>query len=156
MGTRALVWVLEDKRPILRLHIQFDGYPNGIVYDALKLLIKDGYQLVNGYTRPHYDINGMDNFAALLVWALEMVHMGYLSKHLDKNNIRPPAGNIYVTWLSDDWYNYKYVFENDGDRIKLTVYYGSEDNFRPHDKVEKPLFEGPIEEFIKWVESNHL
>ena len=168
MGTRALVYVMDEncKKPLTRVHVQYDGYPDGIMLDAL-IRIGEGRVLVNGYRDPAKEINGMENFAVMLLWALmdARVEWALRSESLRKyfkGKRLPPAGDFYVSWDSDDFYDYTYVFypkwekgeSEKGNRpvdakgvVMVRVYRGYARD--PLNEKELPvIFEGTMDEYI--------
>lgn len=69
MGTRSLTRFMDGETEIACMYGQFDGYPDGIGKD-IKEALKDRY-LVNGYTDPNTQCNGMGCLAAMVVGKLK-------------------------------------------------------------------------------------
>lgn len=71
MGTRAIIHVKDDHTPntLCTIYRQYDGYPYGLGEDIKKAL--GGRELVNGYSNPKTQVNGMGCAAAMLIAALK-------------------------------------------------------------------------------------
>jgi len=92
MGTRALVKFIEDKKTLVTLYRQYDGYPTGLGQDLLNSLNKGKVTITNGYgskdTSPAA-FNGIGCLAAYLV--------GVLKHRLDRPNEKGNSiGNVYL------------------------------------------------------------
>lgn len=100
MGTRSTTTIIEKagekETPIMKLYIQYDGYPDGVGLD-LANFSKD-MQIVNGFSRNDEikQANGAGCFAAQLIASL-----------------KKGIGNVYVIPLTDgdEEYNYKLIIE---------------------------------------------
>lgn len=98
MSTRSLTFVLDpDGTPITCIYRHMDGYLEGHGTELCNLVAQ--VNLVNGLPFEVYQakdpqwgtVNGADELAALLVWALKD---------------RYPCGNVYLeppAWPPDDW-----------------------------------------------------
>ena len=70
MGTRSLIHVKdEDGKTLVTIYRQFDGYPTGMGADIKAVF--DGKTLVNGYSDPETQVNGMGCAAAMLIAAIK-------------------------------------------------------------------------------------
>lgn len=131
MGTRSLTIVKDEGAQIACIYNQFDGYPTGIGHDIKKAFA--GKKLVNGYSDPVNQINGMGDLAARLVVVFKQ----------GKNE----AGGTYLQASSDEpgWAEYIYTLEAKDEQIHLTVASG-------HDHWSGPLdsFE-PVKVETEWA-----
>lgn len=109
MGTRSTTTIIEkrgeNKTPILKLYIQFDGYPSGV---GLKLAeFSKDIEIINGISDQVAGkaANGAGCFAAQLVGKLK------------GNDI----GGVYITEVSacNEEYNYELICE-EGQPVKMT------------------------------------
>ena len=70
MGTRALVDIFDkDNNVICTIYRQFDGYPDGLGAELEKICNKR--TMVNGFSDPATQANGMGCLAALIVSELK-------------------------------------------------------------------------------------
>lgn len=72
MGTRSLTHIYEkanNHAPLVTIYRQFDGYPSGMGADIKEAL--GSRKLVNGFSNPNTECNGMGCAAAMLVGALK-------------------------------------------------------------------------------------
>lgn len=121
MGTRALVHVHADGKDsdiLTTIYRQFDGYPDGLGEDIKEAL--GGKEVVNGYSDPEKQVNGMGCAAAMLVGALK----------------EGKCGNVYLyaPGTKDVWEEYTYVLYRDGPALMLSVNGGE-------------LYSGPLRDF---------
>ncbi len=121
MGTRSLTHIKdEDGKTLVTIYRQFDGYPIGMGADIKKAL--GDKTLVNGYTDPATQTNGMGCAAAMLIAA-----------------IKDGCGNVYIRKpdSSDCWEEYIYTLsQTAGMKIALKLEGG-----------EKTLFDGLLSDF---------
>lgn len=125
MGTRAIVHIREEGKesPILTtIYRQFDGYPEGLGLDIQSAL--KGKTVVNGYSDPKTQVNGMGCAAAMLI-----------------AEIKEGCGNVYIkaAGTSDVWEEYAYQLYCVGDRIHMTASETYGDG--------RELFDGPLDDF---------
>lgn len=128
MGTRSLTFLYENDEttPFTCIYRQFDGYPSGHGLDIASYV--NSRAIVNGYSNPQTQINGMGCMAAQLI-----VHL--------KDGKRE-AGNIYIypPNTSDVWEDYQYHLWQD--RVEVRDYNG------------EVLFQGTWADFQKFCESS--
>lgn len=135
MGTRSTVKFyqqskVQDKvqrKCVLALYQQYDGYPEGVgaqIYELLKDI-----RMVNGIP------GGEDAQLFKMANGIQDLALQYVLKYKDR------VGNLYAT-TEDDWeeYNYGVIFDWDTNTLTITV-----DTYVP--------FSGTIEEFGKWIEN---
>jgi hypothetical protein len=121
MGTRALIHVHvegKDSDILTTIYRQFDGYPDGLGEDIKEAL--GGKEVVNGYSDPDNQVNGMGCAAAMLVGALK----------------EGKCGNVYLyaPGTKDVWEDYTYDLYRDGPALMLSVNGGA-------------LYAGPLSDF---------
>lgn len=109
MGTRSLTHIYEtpaSEAPFVTIYRQYDGYPGkgGIACDIKAIL--GSKKLVNGYSDPENQCNGMGCAAAMLVGGLKKDKCGnvYIYPANDKND-------------ADQDYSYKLYPDGDGFRF---------------------------------------
>ena len=139
MGTRALVAIYdEQKQPYVVYYIQFDGYPEeGEVTRVLEAL--SNREIVNGFSEPAQQINGLGSFALLV--GVEL----YYSAHGPAFPLM--TGGIYLEPLSavedTDYVSYIYkVFWNE-EAKQVGDLFIQVQGYMPFS------FEGTISEFVK-------
>ena len=128
MGTRTLVHIKEDKKTIVTIYRQFDGYPSGMG-DDIKEILNDGRsQILNGFgtaCKTPNQFNGMGCLAAYLIGELK----------------DGKIGNVYIfpTNSKDVGEDYSYTISLDGkNRLKMKVI----DNY-----AKKTIFDGLLKDF---------
>ncbi len=105
MGTRSLTHVKnDDNETFVTIYRQMDGYPSVMGADIKTAL--GGKTLVNGYTDPATQINGMGCAAAMLIAA-----------------IKTGCGGVYIVKpdTTDSGEEYVYTLTNRGDEIGLKI-----------------------------------
>lgn len=123
MGTRSLTHIKEDgfdSPTICTIYRQYDGYPEGMGADIKKAL--GDREMVNGYSNPKKQTNGMGDAAALLIAAIKDPGM---------------AGNVYLRApdSSDCGEEYVYTLAMHENKLWLACEGG-----------DKP-YRGPLDEF---------
>ena len=134
MGTRSLVYVIDEKKNILAtIYRQYDGYPEGMGYDLYNVLA--GRKLCNGFNSDtdykEYS-NGMGDLAAYLVHVLKddcLIGNVYLypspKKSLSKNKELTPEDFFVLNEYCDDCCGeYTYVVTVQGDELRIIVFDG--------------------------------
>lgn len=118
MGTRSLTHIYDNdsKQPLVTIYRQYDGYPEGMGEDIKKAI--GSRKLVNGYSDPATQCNGMGCAAALLIGALK----------------KGQCGNVYIypPGSSDCNEEYTYRIYPDGESFRLVIDH---------------IYDGPIREF---------
>lgn len=132
MGTRSLthIYHVDGTTPMLSLYRQFDGYPSG--HGALISKTFKGRKLVDGYSNPDTQVNGMANVPTMLIGA-----------YYHGDPYGPiPCGGLYITGpgASDEGEEYVYHIRGKSGQLKLTV----EQGYYPKFKV---IFDGPLDDF---------
>ncbi len=121
MGTRSLTHIKnEDGETLVTIYRQCDGYPTGMGAD-IKATLGDK-TLVNGYSDPETQTNGMGCAAAMLIAA-----------------IKDGCGNVYIIKpdSADCWEEYVYTLSQAaGMKIALKLESG-----------KKTLFDGLLSDF---------
>lgn len=107
MGTRSLTHIYEkanSEKPFVTIYRQFDGYPSGMGEDIKKALGEK--TLVNGYSDPRTETNGMPCAAAMLIAA-----------------IKEGCGNVYLypAGTEDCGEDYVYRLYPAGDRFRFVI-----------------------------------
>lgn len=100
MGTRSLTHVKDETgTTLVTIYRQYDGYPSGMGTDIAKAF--EGKTLVNGYSDPETQINGMGCAAATLI-----------------ASIKDGCGNVYVAKpdTSDRWEDFTYFLSPHQDK----------------------------------------
>ena len=125
MGTRSLTFVYNDnKKPIINLYRQYDGYPSGHGAELAEFLAP--LTLVNGFGRDTANLaNGMGCLAAQLV-----------------ANFKTDVGGYYLhsTEDGDHWQDYEYhIYPN---RVEIKGYNNDE------------LFVGSWQDFESFCETS--
>ncbi len=121
MSTRALIHVKtegKDSDTLVTIYRQFDGYPTGLGNDIKGVL--GGKAVVNGYSDPDNQVNGMGCAAAMLIAGL-----------------KDGCGNVYLhpADTSDVWEEYTYTLYAHAGFLHLTcdagcqIYSGKLDDF---------------------------
>lgn len=136
MGTRSVTIILDGNQELCRIYRQYDGYPEGHGVELADICVKR--TLVNGFSSPKTQANGIGCLAALIISGL---------KGDDAGNIylEPPGGEI------SDWVEYVYTLRLYRDQILIqcTTQTG-EYPFNAQEK-EKHVFTGnPTEWLIKF------
>ncbi len=122
MGTRSLTHIHDNEGNVLTtIYRQYDGYPSGMGNDIKSVL--GGKTVVNGYSDPEKQVNGMGCAAAMLIAGL-----------------KDGCGNVYVypADSSDMGEDYIYILSTDGAKLLLEVQGAWEGNV---------LYSGPLDEF---------
>lgn len=130
MGTRSTVKFYENGENILSVYQQYDGYPEGVGEQIVKLLKK--YEIVNGLP--------VSNMAEEITIAngLGELALFYILDNKDKN------GNIYATTESNtEEFNYEIysIFKDKSVIERINVYH-----------YDELIFHGTPEEFYAFVE----
>lgn len=126
MGTRSLThFKTETGKTICTIYRQYDGYPTGHGADIKRVL--GDRTLVNGYSYPDQEANGIGCAAALMI------------ADLKKDML---AGNIYIESpnAKDMFEDFTYYIKAHGDTFKLTV-------VEQYDETPKTIYDGPIRDF---------
>ena len=79
MGTRSLVRIFENDRPLVTIYRQYDGYPTGMGEDIFNILNKGNFTLVNGFgsnSKIPETFNGILCLAAYLIGELKNKKIG--------------------------------------------------------------------------------
>jgi len=138
MGTRSLTHIYDapvtpktKPKPLLTFYRQYDGYPSG--HGALISKVFKGRTLTNGYGDALKQVNGMNNAAAMLIGSY------YTGAH---DETQPMAcGNLYIQKPGAKDYGEEYTYHlhpnAKGDGFHLRVI----------DYKNRPIFEGPLDEF---------
>lgn len=106
MGTRSLTHIYNaasDKTPLVMLYRQYDGYPEGMGSDIKSAL--GGRKLVNGFSEPETQCNGMGCAAAMLIGALKA----------------GKCGNVYVQQYTNDREEFTYRLYPNAERFRLVI-----------------------------------
>ena len=137
MGTRSITRILDETgKEFVTIYRQYDGYPSGMGNDIFVSLGKR--KLVNGFSNPDVETNGMHCAAALLI-----------------SDIKQGCGNVYLYAPGeiDCGEEYTYILQPSpgGMQIILSVYRGSvavEDGFPvPRRKNKVLMWSGPVSSF---------
>ncbi len=144
MGTRSLTFVYdEQKKPIINMYRQFDGYPSGHGAELAEFL--SAGRLVNGLavtkTVEEVVFNGMGCLAASLV-----------------ANFKKSPGGFYVYSVdaTDCGQDYEYHIYNEsgelsGSRFRIKVFNCGCNFFgMTQDDTYEPIFDGFLPEFIEF------
>jgi len=144
MGTRSLTFVYdEQKKPIINMYRQYDGYPSGHGAELAEFLSKG--RLVNGLamtkTVEEVVFNGMGCLAASLV-----------------ANFKESPGGFYLYPVTDEdcGQDYEYHIYNEsgelsGSRFRIKVFNCGCNFFgMTQDDTYEPIFDGFLPEFIEF------
>lgn len=112
MGTRSTLHIQdEDKKTIVSVYRQYDGYPSGMGEDIRTALNNGQVELRNGFSggdEVPKQFNGIQCLGAFLIGALKGVHKN------DEGVTTAQIGNIYLTDALDrQEYNYFLFPQND-------------------------------------------
>ena len=134
MGTRSLVYVIDEKKNILAtIYRQYYGYPEGMGYDLYNVLA--GRKLCNGFNSDtdykEYS-NGMGDLAAYIVHVLKDVcPIGnvYLypqpEKSLSKNKeLTDKDFAVLNKHCNNCWGEYTYIVTVQGNELRIIVFAG--------------------------------
>ena len=97
MGTRSLTFVYEENKPIINMHRQFDGYPEGHGAELAEFLLSG--EMVNGFSQTETkQFNGMGCLAAQMIV-----------------NFKKSVGGFYIYPIesNDCWQDYEYHIYED-------------------------------------------
>lgn len=123
MGTRSLTHIYEkdEKTPFCTIYRQFDGYPSGLGADIKEIL--GSKQLVNGFSDPKNQVNGMGCAAATLIAGL-----------------KDGCGNVYIYPANSKGCGeqYTYHLHADQNNFRLVIDAGY--------KEQKTIFDGNLQD----------
>jgi hypothetical protein len=145
MGTRARVNVFDEHgapedKPLVSIYRQFDGYPEGLGQDVAEFAAP--LEIVNGISnRRGVQANGMGCLAAQLI------------KHLKEG-----VGNVYIrdNGLESNGEEFVYNLREKGGVLHMEVRTGRMTAFGMPGDTEaemKPLYDGPIKDYVAWLEA---
>lgn len=126
MGTRSNVVVMEDGKQMVRIYRQYDGYPEGMGANLLKILADGQSKIVNGYQSSKdiapFSFNGMGCLAAYLIGELK----------------GGKIGNVYISGLQ------KLTEEESYIEYEYTIYFKNNKLYFKVDNRESITYDGPL------------
>jgi len=102
MGTRSTLAFKEDNKILVKLYVQYDGYPDGYMKEVAKFI--SSKKLVNGIS-PGQEKEVFNGFGCLAAQVISYLKNG-------------TAGGYYITTL-DDFQEYNYEIELENGIIKI-------------------------------------
>lgn len=124
MGTRSLLHIQSGGETLTTIYRQYDGYPTGMGQDIYNCLGEK--ELVNGYSDPDKQVNGMECAAAMIIGALKKGKCGGIYIYKPDSS---DCGEEYTYYLDD---------KVDGDKSYMTLKILSYD---------EEIYNGPLSEF---------
>jgi hypothetical protein len=126
MGTRSITIFKDEGVEICRFHLQYDGYPDGHGQTLAKICASR--KMVNGFSNPLKEANGMGCLAALIISKI-------------KGN---KAGGLYMI-EAHDGIDIEYIYTIDLPKgAKNVIIECTTDS-------KKPVFYGTPKEWLEWL-----
>jgi hypothetical protein len=128
MGTKSLVHVKDDKKTLVTLYRQYDGYPSGMGADIKRILNEGDVKVLNGFSRSQKSPEFFNGAGCL---------SAYLVGQLKKNSI----GDVYLYPPNSEGLGEEFVYT-------VTVTKKNTVNLRILDVYKnKILFNGQLKDF---------
>ena len=148
MGTRSLVYVIDEKKNILAtIYRQYDGYPEGMGYDLYNVLA--GRKLCSDNDPKEYS-NGIDDLAAYLIHELKddcLIGNVYLYPQPKKSlsigmDLTDEDFAVLNKHCEACWGEYTYVVTVQGDKLRIIIFEGDTKIYdgKPEGMAEKFKF----------------